>query len=168
MHIASTLNIDLISTIDCVCSKMLNHGLNQGLFLSLFKLIPCHIPWIVYYMCLPILISYLNFKGVLALPKTTRFAQTHKSISFIWLVWSTLYVYLCGKTGSCIYTNYIPICFIFSIVWAFWGEGKFKNGPLHKLNTNPISSLLKQNSDKKSGAAQNLLSFNQSQRSSTI
>ena len=25
-------------TIDCVCSKMLNHGLNHGLFLSLFKL----------------------------------------------------------------------------------------------------------------------------------
>ena len=25
--------------IDCVCSKMLNHGLNHGLFLSLFKLI---------------------------------------------------------------------------------------------------------------------------------
>ena len=24
-------------TIDCVCSKMLNHGLNHGLFLSLFK-----------------------------------------------------------------------------------------------------------------------------------
>ena len=31
-------------TIDCVCSKMLNHGL----FLSLFKLIPCPIHWIVY------------------------------------------------------------------------------------------------------------------------
>ena len=28
-------------TIDCVCSKMLNHGLNHGLFLTLFKLIPC-------------------------------------------------------------------------------------------------------------------------------
>ena len=24
-------------TIDCVCSKLLNHGLNHGLFLSLFK-----------------------------------------------------------------------------------------------------------------------------------
>ena len=34
--------------IDCVCSKMLNHGLNHGLFLSLFKLIPCPIYWIVY------------------------------------------------------------------------------------------------------------------------
>ena len=28
-------------TIDCVCSKMLNYGLNHGLFLSFFKLIPC-------------------------------------------------------------------------------------------------------------------------------
>ena len=34
-------------SIDCVCSKMLNHGLNHGLFLSLFKLIPCPIHWIV-------------------------------------------------------------------------------------------------------------------------
>ena len=42
-------------TIDCVCSKMLNHGLNHGLFLSLFKLIPCHIHWIVY------VLAYLNF-----------------------------------------------------------------------------------------------------------
>ena len=74
-------------TIDCVRSKMLNHGLNLGLFLSLFKLIPCPIHWIVY------VLAYLNFKAVLALPKTIRSAQTHKSISFIWIVWSTLYVY---------------------------------------------------------------------------
>ena len=32
---------------------------------------------------------------MLALPKTARSAQTHKSISFILIVWSTLYVYLC-------------------------------------------------------------------------
>ena len=38
--------------------------------------------------------SYLNFKAVLALPKTANSAQTHKSISYIWIVWSTLYVYL--------------------------------------------------------------------------
>ena len=70
----------LAHTIDCVCSKMLDHGL----FLSLFKLIPCPMHWI----------SYLNFKAVLALTKTAGSAQTHKSISFIWIVWSTLYVYL--------------------------------------------------------------------------
>ena len=42
-------------TIDCVYCKMLNHGLNHGLFLSLFKLIPCPIHWIVY------VLAYLNF-----------------------------------------------------------------------------------------------------------
>ena len=42
-------------TIDGVCSKMLNSGLNYGLFLSIFKLIPCHIHWIVY------VLAYLNF-----------------------------------------------------------------------------------------------------------
>ena len=36
----------------------------------------------------------MNLKAVLALPKTARSAQTHKSISFIWIVWSTLSVYL--------------------------------------------------------------------------
>ena len=35
-------------TIDCVCIKMLNHGLNHGLFISLFKL---HAPCIELYMC---------------------------------------------------------------------------------------------------------------------
>ena len=39
-------------------------------------------------------LAYLNFNAVLALPKTARSAQTQKSISFIWIVWSTLYVYL--------------------------------------------------------------------------
>jgi hypothetical protein len=42
-------------TIDCVYSKMLNHGWNHGLFLSLFKLIPCPIHWIVY------VLAYLSF-----------------------------------------------------------------------------------------------------------
>ena len=36
----------------------------------------------------------MNFKAVLALPKKAGSAQTYKSISFIWIVWSTLYVYL--------------------------------------------------------------------------
>ena len=42
-------------TLDCVCSKMLIHGLNHGFFLSLFKLISCPIHWIV---CV---LAYLNF-----------------------------------------------------------------------------------------------------------
>ena len=84
-------------TIDCVCCKMLNHRLNHGFFLSLFKLIPCPIQWIV---CV---LAYLNFifeyysSFSTALPKTASSAQTHKSISFIWIVWSTLYVYLWSK-----------------------------------------------------------------------
>ena len=36
----------------------------------------------------------MNFKAVLALSKTARSAQTHKSMSFIGIVWSTIYVYL--------------------------------------------------------------------------
>ena len=35
-----------------------------------------------------------EFRAVLVLPKTAGSAQTHKSMSFIWIVWSTLYVYL--------------------------------------------------------------------------
>ena len=41
-------------------------------------------------LCVP----QFNFKEVLALPKTAHSAQTYKSISFTWIVWSTLYVYL--------------------------------------------------------------------------
>ena len=37
-------------TIDFVCSKSLNHGLNHGLFLSFFKLI-VPAPYIELYMC---------------------------------------------------------------------------------------------------------------------
>ena len=45
----------------------------------------------------------MNFREVLVLPKTVGSAQTHKSMSFIWIVWSTLYVYICWFTEqSCI------------------------------------------------------------------
>ena len=47
-----TLNIDLILW---HTQLMLNHGLNHGLFLSLFKLIPCPIRWILY------VLVYLDF-----------------------------------------------------------------------------------------------------------
>jgi len=47
LYITSTLNIDLIlwqRTNNWLCvQKMLNHGLNHGVFLSLFKLISCPI-----------------------------------------------------------------------------------------------------------------------------
>ena len=56
-------------------------------FSSLYPLSsPIH--WIV---CV---LAYLNFRAVLVLPKMAASAQTHKSMSFIWVVWSTLYVYL--------------------------------------------------------------------------
>ena len=81
------------------------------IFILLFKLIPCPIHWIV---CA---LAYLNFRAVLVLPKTAGSAQTHKSISFIRIVWSTLYVYLwsCPNIGFVspkIFRNYasgIPI-----------------------------------------------------------
>ena len=50
--------------------------------------------YIELYLHKPIQISHLNFKAVLALPKTAHSAQTHKSITFIWIFWGTLYVYL--------------------------------------------------------------------------
>ena len=36
----------------------------------------------------------MNFRAVLALPKTAGSAQTHKSMSFIWIVWSTWYIHI--------------------------------------------------------------------------
>ena len=70
---------------------MLNHGLNHGFFISPFKPISCPIHWIVCVLAY----SYLNFRAALMQPKTAASAQTLKSMSFIWTVWSTLYVYLC-------------------------------------------------------------------------
>ena len=84
----------------CV-QKMLNHGLNHGFFLLLFKLLSCPIHWIV---CV---LAYLNFifELVLVMPKTASSGQTHKSICFIWIVWSTLYVYLWLR-AYCPYNRY--------------------------------------------------------------
>ena len=70
----------------CV-QKMLTHGLNHVFFLSLFKLISS--PYIALYV-----LAYLNLSAVLVLPKPAGSAQTHKIMSFIWNIWSTLYVYL--------------------------------------------------------------------------
>ena len=43
-------------------------------------------------------------KVVLALPIMASSAQTHKSMSFIWIVWSTLYVYLWWYTEKVMIT----------------------------------------------------------------
>ena len=42
-------------------------------------------PYIELYVCHSIQISYLNFRAVFLLPKTAGSAQTHKSMSFIWI-----------------------------------------------------------------------------------
>ena len=63
----------------------------KGLHCVTFIKCPIHWIWI----------SYLNFKAVLVLPKMAGSAQTHKSMSFIWIVWSTLYVYLWAEIELC-------------------------------------------------------------------
>ena len=66
-------------------------------FLSLYKPILCPIHWIIY------VLAYLDFMFEFQSSFSTahngpvqmaRSAQTHKSISFILIVWSTLYIYL--------------------------------------------------------------------------
>ena len=62
---------------------------HRGMFIT-----DSRVHWNVY------VLAYWNFIFeflVLALPKTVGSAQTHKNISFIWIVWSTLYVYLWVK-----------------------------------------------------------------------
>ena len=44
----------------------------------------------------------MNFRAVLAPPKTAGSAKTHRTMSSIWIVWSTLYVYLCPVSGKCL------------------------------------------------------------------
>jgi hypothetical protein len=87
-------------TIDWVCSKILNHGLNHGFFLSLFKFIYT-LPHTLNCMCVSLFKFHIwILKKFLVLPKTAGSAQTHISISFIWIVWSTLYV--CISLKNCI------------------------------------------------------------------
>jgi hypothetical protein len=69
----------------------------MGYFFHFSSLYPAK--YIELYVSCPIQISYLNFKTVLVLPKTAHSPQTNKSISFVWIVWSTLYVYLWYGAG---------------------------------------------------------------------
>ena len=55
----------------------------------------------------------MNFRAVLVLPKTAGSAQTHKTMSFIWIVWSTLYVYLWGKPANSNQSDW----WYFQILW---------------------------------------------------
>ena len=79
-------------TSECVCSEMNKSWFDPWFSFYFSSLYPD--PYIEWYVRWPIWISYLNFKAVLTLPKTARAAKTQKSVSFIWIVWSTLYVYL--------------------------------------------------------------------------
>ena len=96
-YIPSTLNVDLIlwHTQLIVCAKNIKSWVIHFTFQAYTMPWLCPINWIV---CVS-LFEFHNWisKIVLALAKTARSAQTHKSISFIWIVWSTLYVYLCDQ-----------------------------------------------------------------------
>ena len=78
----------------CV-QKMLNHGLNHGFFLSLSKLISIYT---LSCMCVSLFKFHIwileQFQCCPKLPALPRLAQTHENMSFIWIVWGTLYVYL--------------------------------------------------------------------------
>ena len=69
---------------------------------------------------------YLNFKAVLALPIMAHSAQTHKSISSIWIVWSTLYVYLCLIQENSIYggSSWNVVIFRYSVAKGMIYRGK--------------------------------------------
>ena len=62
----------------------------------------------------------MNFKALLALPKTARSAQTHKSISFIEIVWSTLYVYLWPPVENSTSRSAIPHTLLNAIKRVRW------------------------------------------------
>ena len=83
----------------------------MGFSFHFFKLTSCPIHWIV---CV---LAYLNFRAVLVLPKTTGSAQTHKSMSFIWIVWSTLYEYLWVAFICCCYFKIMTILMFCTISW---------------------------------------------------
>ena len=70
----------------------------------------------------------MNFTLVLALPKMARSAQTHKSIGFIWMVWSTLYVYLCALSENIVI---LWICQALTTVIFFPGWDKSRDSSVN-------------------------------------
>ena len=94
---------------------MLNHGLNHGFFLLLFKQISCPIHWNVCVLVyLNFIFKFLSFWAVLVLPKTANSGQTYESMSFIWIVWSNL---LCiSLVHTC---HYYQLTSYFNIELAF-------------------------------------------------
>jgi hypothetical protein len=82
-------------TIKFCLQKMLNHGFNHGLFISLFKLITRPMHWIV--SMLSIQISYLNFKAVLALSKMPALPR-HIKVWVSFELFGALYMYISAFT----------------------------------------------------------------------
>ena len=97
LYIPSTLNFALIlwHTKLILCAENDKSCFKSWLFPFTFQayILP-HTLNCMFVNCQSIQISCLNFRPVLVLPKTAGSAQTHKSMSFILIVWSTLYVYL--------------------------------------------------------------------------
>ena len=89
----------------------------------------------------------MKFKAVLALTKKARSAQTQKSISFIWIVWSTLYVYLCFYPQSSLFTNIVSVTRILKPVWkvSFWDQYYQINSSTfkHLQTTHDVQNLLR-------------------------
>ena len=86
----------------------------------------------------------MNFRAVLVLPKTAGSAQTHKSMSFIWIVWSTLYVYLWSIAKSYLVLssrvwNWIQV-WIILVKWIFW-NGKLSNSQITRFWISMLSNL---------------------------
>ena len=85
LYIPSTLNIDLIlwHTQLILCAENVKSWFKSWVF-----------PFTFQAYILPHTLNCMCVRAVLVLPKTASSAQTYKSMSFIWIVWSTLYVYL--------------------------------------------------------------------------
>ena len=76
----------------------------------------------------------MNFKAVLVLLKTACSAQTHKSISFNWIVWITLYVYLRSLSALAVLLRFSFSLYMYS--------SDFFQGILMKITTIIESKLL--------------------------
>ena len=119
----------------------------------------------------------MNFKAVLELPKTAWSAQTHKSISFIWIVWSTLYVYLWqnskppsfGFAGRWHHNSFnMYVLRLKGFCWLFFSDGSFSSmfhssfwqKTFFSANTYPQKCVLSKISLLEKSFATSLISFN--------
>ena len=102
LYIPSTLNIDLTlwHTQLIVFAENVKSWFKSWVFPFTFQ--ASILPHTINCMCLSLFEFHTwIFEHFLVLPKTAGSAQTQKSMSFIWIVWSTLYVYLWKGAGTC-------------------------------------------------------------------